>query len=451
MRSAPGPGRGAALRTLREFPRQPIDFCRRLFEKFGDIVQFWIGPARMFMINRPDYLEHVLLENHRNYVKGPNYDAFRPVVGNGLLTSEGEFWRRQRRLANPIFRHDRIRGFVPMFAEQANGLLAGWEAHARSGEPLDVAREMMRLTFGVVGRALFSANLEKDAAEVGAAITVALAEASRRADDMIPIPLWLPTQSNRRYRQALQTLDAYVYGMIEHRRKPGERPFDLLTALIEAVDDDTNERMTDQQLRDEVTTFLLAGHETTAVALTWTLYLLAEHPEVEEKVRAECSTVVGDRLPTSEDLERLPYTRMVFQEAMRLYPPFPFIARAATGRDEIGGCPVPANSVILMSQLLMHRHAGFWEQPDDFRPERFAPEAVRERPHLAYYPFGGGQRMCIGADFATLEALVFLSLVTQQYSFKRATTAPVELQEQVTLRPRGGLPLKLSRVAPDTP
>lgn len=224
-----------------------------------------------------------------------------------------------------------------------------------------------------------------------------------------------------------------------------ERPFDLLTMLVEAVDDETNESMTDPQLRDEVMTFMLAGHETTALALTWTWYLLAEHPETAEKVRIECREVVGNRLPEMQDLEQLSYTRMVFQEAMRLYPPLPFIARSALKADQLSGYDIPQNATVLMSQFLTHRHPAFWENPERFNPERFTPEAMHQRPHLCYFPFGGGQRMCIGADFATMEALLFLCLAIQRYQLERVSAEPVELLEQVTLRPKGGLPMRITK------
>jgi cytochrome P450 len=438
---APGPGISAMPHTLEEFPRSPIAFCTDLFKEYGDIVRFRIGPYLVHLIANPDFIQHVLQDNNDNYVKGRSYVAFEPIIGNGLLTSEGEFWRRQRRLANPSFHRDKLNGFVSMFAEQAGSMLDEWEACARNQEVIDVSKEMMRLTFGVVGRALFSLDLEKDAREVGDAITVALAEASRRADLMIPMPLWLPTQSNQQYAQARQTLDAFVADLIRERRKMKDRPFDLLTLLIEAVDDDTQERMTDQQLRDEVMTFLLAGHETTAVSLTWTWYVLSEHPEAEDKVRAECRQIIGEASPEIESLSRLVYTKMVFDEALRLYPPFPFIARNALEPDQIGGYEIPANSMVLLSQYLMHHHPGYWDDPDVFRPERFTPQAIHDRPHMSYFPFGGGQRMCIGADFATMEALTFLSLAIQRYHLKRASRQPVELLERVTLRPKGGMPM----------
>jgi cytochrome P450 len=409
-------------------------------------VRFWIGPYRIILLANPQGIEHVLLDNHTNYTKGRMYDAFKPIIGNGLLTSEGDFWRRQRRLANPSFRHDKIHQFVPMFAEQAHALLEEWERYADRQEPVDISKEMMRLTFGVVGRALFSTDLERDAGEVGKAITIALAEASRRADEMIPLPLWLPTQSNRRYRSALQTLNDYVFHLIQERRQTKNRPFDLLTMLIEAVDDETSESMSDAQLRDEVMTFLLAGHETTAIALTWTWYLLAEHPEANEKVRAECQEAVGSKNPQYQDLERLIYTRMVFHEAMRLYPPFPFIARKALKADRICGYEVPPGTTILISQFLTHRNPKVWEHPERFEPERFTPKAMHARPPACYLPFGEGQRMCIGEGFATLEALAFFGLAMQRYRLERASSEPVELKEQVTLRPKGGMPMRIKKV-----
>lgn len=442
-KKAPGPGIGAIPRTLKDFPRNPIKFSQGLWQKYGDIVRFWIGPFLVHLISGPEEIKHVLQDNNQNYSKGRVYDAFKPVIGNGLLTSEGDFWRRQRRLANPSFRHDKIRGFVSMFAEQSQALLEEWETYARTGQTIDIAPQMMRLTFGIVGRALFSADLEKDAREVGEAITVALAEASRRADILIPIPLWLPIKSNWRYKRAIQTMDAYVFNLIQERRQSENRPFDLLTMLIEAVDDETNESMTDRQLRDEVITFMLAGHETTAVALTWTLYLLAEHPEAAEKVRAECRRVVGDKPPDFEALKQLHHTRMVFEESLRLYPPLPFIARSALKADTLGGYPIRQNALIMLSQFLTHHHPTLWENPDDFQPERFTPEAGHNRSPMAYFPFSRGQRMCIGADFATTEALVFLSMALQKYRVERVSTAPVELLEQVTLRPKGGMPVRI--------
>lgn len=445
QKQAPGLGIGTIPRTLREFPRNPIGFCQELAHKYGDVVRFWIGPYLVYLITNPDDVKHILQDNNRNYVKGRIYDAFKPFIGNGLLTSEGDFWRRQRRLANPSFRHDKIHNFVSMFAVQSEILLKEWEIHAQKQENIDVSEEMMRLTFGIVGRALFSTNLESDAREVGEAITVALGEASKRADMMIPLPLWLPTPSNRRYQTALQTLNNYVLNLIQERRQTTERPFDLLTMLIEAVDAETNESMTDAQLRDEVMTFMLAGHETTALALTWTWYLLAEHPETADQVCVECRDAVGDRVPKVQDLEHLTFTKMVFQEAMRLYPPLPFIARSALQADQLGGYDIPQNATILMSQFLTHRHPALWNDPNHFNPDRFTPELMHKHPPQSYFPFSSGQRMCIGADFATTEAMVFLCMAVQKYRLERVSTESVELLEQVTLRPQGGLPMRLTK------
>ena len=313
----------------------------------------------------------------------------------------------------------------------------------KNQQTIDISKEMMRLTLGVVGRALFSTNLERDAREVGEAFTVALAESSKRADRMIPMPLWLPTASNLHYKEALQILDTFVFNLIQERRRATNRPFDLLTMLIESVDEETKEGMTDAEIRDEVMTFMLAGHETTALALTWTWYLLAEHTEAAEKVRKECHEAIGDRLPEVQDLDKLQFTKMVFQELMRLYPPIPFIARNTIETDRLGGYEIPKNTTILISQFLTHRHPRYWEDPDRFNLERFTPEAVRERHPLCYFPFSSGQRMCIGADFATTEALVFLGMAVQKYKLERVSTGPVELLEQVTLRPKGGILMRI--------
>jgi cytochrome P450 len=442
--AVPGPGIGAIPRTLRDFPSNPIQYCSDLFRQYGDFVRFRVGPYAVYMLVHPDFVKHVLQDNNRNYSKGKFYDAFKPVVGDGLLTSEGDTWRHQRRIANPSFQHAHIHGFVSMFAQQSRSLLEQWATPAHDQTPIDLPREMMRLTFGVVGQALFSMDLEKEAREVGNAITVALAESSRRADMLMGLPLWLPTASNARYKKALQTLNTSVFQIIQERRAMRDRPVDLLTMLIEAVDEETGDSMSDQELRDEVMTFMLAGHETTANALTWTWFLLSEHPDAEHRVRAECRQVVGERLPTFADLEHLTYTKMVFQESMRLYPPIPFIARTALQSDQIGGYTIPSNSAVLLSQYLTHRHPAFWDHPETFDPERFTPAAIEKRPELCYFPFSRGQRMCIGEDFATLEAQVFLCMAVQKYSLHRVSTEPVELLEQVTLRPKGGMLMRVT-------
>ena len=296
----------------------PSNIAPTLSTNLAILFGFQLGPFRVYLIAHPDYIRHVLQDNNKNYSKGRFYDGFKPVIGDGLLTAEGDAWRHHRRLANPSFRHSHIRGFVPMFAAQSWNLLEQWETHIIDEElHWTCPREMMRLTFGVVGQALFSMDLETEAREVGDFITIALAESSKRADMLVGIPLWLPTASNRRYRQALQVLNTSVLKIIQQRRKMSTHP-DLLTMLIEAADEETGEGLTDPELRDEVMTFMLAGHETTANALTWTWYLLSEHPDAEAKVRAECRQVVGDRLPTFEDLDHLTYTKMVFQESLHL-------------------------------------------------------------------------------------------------------------------------------------
>jgi cytochrome P450 len=428
------------------FPRTPVTIARNFVQKYGDVVRFRIGPYVVHLLAHPDYVKHVLHDNQKNYTKGKLVDRIKPVMGNGLVTSDGDLWRRQRRLANPSFSRQRLCSFVRLFAERTQKLLEEWEKCAARDEARDVEKEMKRLTFGILGQVLFSTEMERDAREVGDAVEVALSEMGKRAASVMPLPLWIPTPWNRRLRKAVRTLDAFVFDLIEKRKKSADRPSDLLTDFLEAVDDESNQTMTDRQLRDEMVTFVMDGYESTSLALTWTLYLLSQHAEAADKVREECNRVVGDRLPEVDDVALLVYTKMVFEEAMRLYPPVAFMARGSLAPDEIAGYRIPQNSIVLMSQCLTHRHPEFWEDPDQFNPDRFAPEATKHRHHQSFFPFGSGQRKCIGAPMSMLEAPIILCMIAQRFRLKRFSDRPLEVMEQLTLRPKGGLPMRFERV-----
>jgi cytochrome P450 len=410
--------------------------------KLGDVVRIQIGFWSIYFFSHPDHIKHILQDNSQNYSKGEVAEFFKPLIGEGLATSEGALWRRQRRLAQPAFHRQRLATFAAIMTDCTVSMLERWRTHTENGQPLDVAAEMARVTFDIVGRTLFSTDISSRADEVRRALTTAREHIIRQAN--FPLSLAkLPTRRNRRFWQAIHVLDQVVYSIIAERRRERKNTGDLLSMLLLARDEETGEAMSDKHLRDEVITFLLAGHETTAIALTWTWYLLSMHPEVERKLRAELAEVLGGRTPTAKDLPNLKYTRMVIEEALRLYPPGWIMSRNAIGDDEIGGYHIPAKATVVMSQYVTHRHPAFWENPEGFNPERFTPECSAGRPRYAYFPFAGGPRQCIGNEFALMEAQLVVATVAQQYRLHLVPGHPVEPNPVLILRPRDGLMMTL--------
>jgi cytochrome P450 len=435
---APGPRGGLFFGSLFEAQRDPLEFFQRMIGEHGDYVGVRFGPFRYLIVNDPDSVRHVLVDNHRNYKKSRNYQGLKLVLGEGLVTSEGDFWRRQRRLAQPAFHKERLAGFARTMVSDAAAMLERWRAVPAGGQ-FDVHSEMMRLTLRIVTRTLFSTDSEADADAVGRAMTVAIDHVNEYADAIIRIPPWVPTPKNLRFRRARRTLDALVLRIIDERRKATEKPNDLLSMLMSAQDEETREQMTDRQLRDEVMTLVAAGHETTANALTWAFYLLSQHPHVAERLRGEVESVLAGRRPSIEDLPRLGYTRAVLEETMRLYPPAWIIEREATADDNLGGYRVRRGSVVAMSPFTIHRNPRYWDNPNQFDPDRFSAARATARPKYAYLPFGGGPRLCIGNAFAMMEAQIILAMVASEWSLALAPGFTVELDPSVTLRPRSGL------------
>jgi cytochrome P450 len=436
--NAPGPRGGYFFGSLFEAQRDPIAFFQRMIAEHGDYVAVRFGPIRYFILNDPEGVRQVLVDNQRNYKKSPSYQALKLVLGEGLVTSEGDFWRRQRRLAQPAFHKERLAAFVKTMVADTTSMLDRWRA-AGAVPPFDVHREMMRLTLRIVTRTLFSTDSDAEADEVGHAMSVAIEHVNERADALIPIPTWLPTPKNLRFGRALRTLDALVLRIIDERRKAAEKPNDLLTMLMSAQDEETREQMTDRQLRDEVMTLVAAGHETTANLLTWTFYLLAQHPEAASRLKSEVASVLGGRAPSLEDLPRLSFTRSVLDESLRLYPPAWVLERQALAEDRLGGYRVRPSVVIAISPFIMHRHARYWDRPNEFDPDRFSAARAGARPKYAYLPFGGGPRLCIGNAFAMMEAQIILAMIAAEWSLDLAPGFQVELDPSVTLRPKRGL------------
>jgi cytochrome P450 len=425
-----------------------LGLLMRARETCGDIAALHFGPMHGHLLSHPTHIRHVLQDNHRNYTKQTRgYEKMRALLGAGLLTSEGDFWRQQRRLIQPPFHRQHLAAFADTMAQETLRQTERWDLAARSGETVDLAADMMALTLRIVGRTLLSADLSGDSAAVGQAMDVVLHELNRRIQSPWGFLEALPLPRNRRYAEAIATLDAVVARVIAARRTAsGEPPADLLTLLLGVRDADTGEGMSDRQLRDEVLTLFLAGHETTANALAWAFHLLAQHPEIAERVRREADAAYGQRTPGFADVMRLPYTRQVVQESMRLYPPAWLIARSPIQDDRVGGYTLPAGSLVLMSAFVTQRHPDLWPEPMRFDPERFAPGRAPEAKDFAYFPFGGGPRVCIGQSFALTEAVIGLSMLVQRYDFAHANpAAEVGLEPLITLRPKGGLPMKIAR------
>ena len=389
-----------------------------------------------FLVIKPEYIEHVLLTNQKNYGKSHFLRrALGPLLGDGLLISEGEFWRRQRRIAAPAFHNKRIAGFVATMAECTEATLARWRG---MNEPCDVAAERMGLTLDIIARTMFSKDVRGEVETVRRLTDVVVALPPNMLD-LLGFPEWLPRRQPPAYRRVIAEFDAMVARLLTERRADGIDRGDLLSMLLAARDPETGEGMSDKQLRDEILTIFLAGHETTANALTWTWYLLARHPEAEARLHDELDRVLGGRPPSFADLAELKWTRMVLEEAMRLYPPAHTISRTALGEDRIGGVRVPRGASITISIYVTHRSPNIWPEPERFDPERFAPAAVAARHRFAYLPFGGGPRICIGSSFAMAEAQVIVAAIAQRYRVRLAPGHVVEPIGLVTLRAKNGV------------
>ncbi|MEZ4300242.1 MAG: cytochrome P450 [Polyangiaceae bacterium] len=440
-RKAPMPPGSKLVGHLPEIRRDQLGFFLRAREACGDVARFRFIVLPVHLLSHPDHVRRVLVDEHRNYDKQTKgFNVLRLVLGNGLLTAEGDFWRRQRRIAQPAFHKERIAAFGERMVRATEDTARAWTDLAKSGATMDVASEMMRLTLRIAGETLLSTDVTGDAASVGRAVSLMLGEANTRILQPIEIPLQIPTPQNRKVSAALETLNSVVRRMIEERRRmTGERPNDLLTMLMEARDEETGEGMTDQQLRDEVLTIFLAGHETTANALAWTFYLLSLHPVAARRMRAELSDVLGGRLPEVSDVNKLTYTTAVLKESMRLYPPAWIIGRRAVADDVIDGFEIPADSIVFASPWVTHRHPAFWVNPEGFDPERFLPERAAEIHRHAYFPFGAGPRICIGQGFAMIEAVLLLATLAQRFRLDLVPGHPVIPQPSITLRPRHGI------------
>jgi cytochrome P450 len=440
---APGPRGELLVGNLRAFRRDVIGLMLRSAREYGDVVRFHLGPFVVHLLNHPDHVEHVLQSRASNYDKATRSSAkIRAISGDSLLTSNGELWKRQRRLMQPSFHRKHIAGMAAEMIAFTDAMLQRWRPHLANGEALDIAAEMMRLTYSIVGKTLLGADVGSDAVTIENAMETMLTHTYRRWGNIVDVPAFIPTPSNVRFRRALRAVDQIVYRIIAEHRADISTSSNLLSILLQARDEQTGDGLSDSELRNETITFLLAGHETTANALAWTFYLLSQNPEVERQLRAELSAVLGRRPPTIDDLPHLTFTTMVIQEAMRLYPPIWAIERRAIAADVIGGFHIPADSSVVISPYVLHRNENFWPDAERFDPTRFT-----SRPR-AYIPFGSGPRFCIGNEFAMMETRLIVPMVMQACHLELVGGRAVELQPSITLRPKNGLHM---RVCPGPP
>ncbi len=441
----PGPRGHWLLGMLPEFRRDLLAMYHGAARQYGDVVRIRFLNVDTFALSHPDLFKHVLQDNNRNYQRNAFFNSIvKATLGLNLFTADGDDWLSRRRLMQPAFHRQRIAAFGPLITDCVEATLRRWE-RLPDGARLEVDHEMMALTLQVAGRALFSVDLASEASQLGDAFTHMSEYVNYRFNAPFAPPFWMPTPRNTLTRRAVATVDQAIYALIAERRRSGAERDDLLGLLMAARDADTGAAMTDQELRNEIGTFMFAGHETTAVTLTWAFYLLSQNPDAERRLHAELAEVLAGRAPTFEDLPRLAFTRRVVEETLRLYPPAWGIARQAIDAVELGGYRLPPAAGLTLLVMNVHRDPRFWDAPEQFDPDRFLPERSEGRPHFAYLPFGGGPRLCIGNQFALTEAQLVLATLAQRYTLRLVPGHPVRPNPIFVLRTSHGLPMTLTR------
>lgn len=434
----PGPKNLPIVGNLYAFRSDPLGFLTAAARKYGDLVYFRVARQHMYLVNHPDYVREILVANQGNFIKSRALQRAKVLLGEGLLTSEGKHHLRQRRLVQPAFHRERLAAYASAMSECSVRWRESWQA----GSKLDIATEMPHFTLSIVAKTLFNADLQSEASEIGDAMTTVLQMFRLLLMPFSEYMEKLPLPYVRRFENARARLDATIYGLVRERRKNGQDTGDLLSMLLFAQDEEKSgegDRMTDEQVRDEALTLFLAGHETTANALTWTWYLLSQHPEVERRLHAEIDSVLQGRAPELTDVPELRYAEMILAEALRLYPPAWAIGRMATGPFSLGGVEVPARSICILSPYLVQRDPRWFPDAERFDPERWTPDARDSRPKFSYFPFGGGARVCIGERFAWMEGVIVMAAIAQKWRLRLAPDQTVEPLPLITLRVKNGL------------
>jgi cytochrome P450 len=437
-RVPPGPPRSAALGQLMVMARDRLGMMSSAAARYGDAARLPVGPKQLYFFNHPDYARHVLADNAANYHKGIGLVHARRALGDGLLTSEGELWRKQRKVIQPAFQNRRLTQYTGVVAEEAAALVDRLRANQGRG-PINVLSEMTKLTLGVLGRTLLNADLSAFGS-VGHSFEAVQDQAMFELASLNAVPTWIPLPKQLRFRRARRDLQGVVDQLVAERGSNVDGD-DVLSRLIVSTREEPDPAVARQRLRDELVTLLLAGHETTASTLGWTFYLADKHPEVWQRLHEEAVSALGDRLPTFEDLNNLRYTSMVIEEAMRLYPPVWILTRQSLAEDEVGGYHVPAGVDVLICPYTMHRNPQFWEDPERFDPERFNPDQSKARPRYAYLPFGAGPRFCVGNHLGMMEAALVVAMVCRDLRLVKQPGYRVVAEPMLSLRIRGGLPM----------
>jgi cytochrome P450 len=433
------------LGNLGALQRNPLHLFKEVAQ-LDTVARFRVGPQWAYILSHPRPIKHVLQDNNRNYIKDPlSMNLVKLFTSENLFTAEGDFWLRQRRIMQPAFHHQQLASFGQIISDCTQEMIQRWRRAAADDLPLRIDREMMQVTLKIVGLTLFSTDLTDQSSELGHAFATSNAYFIYRALNPLTLPIGFPTRRNRAAQNAAKTIQRTMLAIIQARRESPARHDDLLTLLMETPDKETGEVMSDEQLRRELTSMIFAGHETTANTLTWACYLLSQHAAVAEKLFAEVNSGLVSCPPTTADLPNLTYTRQIIDETLRLYPPAWGFGRQAIAADTIDGYRIPAKSNVIISPYVMHHHPHWWDEPARFEPERFEPGQTSERPRFAYLPFGGGPRLCIGQQFALMEATLILAAVAQQIQLHLLPGYSVQMEPLLTLGIKGGLPMKISQ------
>lgn len=442
---APGPQGQFLFGSIRDFQRDPLGFIQRLANEYGPVARFHLANVAFNLISHPDGIQQVLQGNNHNYIKGEFFDPVRQVAGDGLFASEGAHWLRQRRLMQPAFHRQRIAGFAQIMVRQTEGMLERWEKLVGSGKPIDISYEFTELTMRIIAEAMFSSQLAEDVHRISESLTYLLADIDFRFQVPIYPKIGFPTLRNLRAQKELDTVNEVLYRFIRERRQNDGQHDDLLQMLMEARDEETGEAMSDQDLRDELITMFVAGHETTAILLTWLFHTLSSEPEWEDRLVDEVTSALHGRQPGFEDLSNFPTLRMAIDETLRLYPPVWITNRNAVQDDVICGYRIQAGEVAGIAPYVTHRLPEYWPDPERFDPLRFSPEIAATRSRFAYLPFGGGPRQCIGNYFALVEAQLIFATLVPRFRLVAASEYPVKLAPTATLRPKDGLWMKIEK------
>lgn len=444
IKRPPGPPHRMPGGNLLAYRRDPLNFLMQNARDYGDLITLKFAKWYLYQINHPDLIQQVLVKQASSFHKSIIYKkTLSEYLGNGLLISDGDYWRRQRRLAQPAFHTQRIHTYADIMVSYAQRMVDSWQP----GETRNIADDMMKLTLYIVAKTLFDTDVSGDSDRVGEALEVLLHSVIEQSQIMLRLPEWVPTPARRRKRWSIDTLHQVVMSIIQQRRADPVDHGDLLSMLM-LSEDDSGERMSDAEVRDEALTIFLAGHETTANALTWTVYLLSQHPAIESKLVAELESVLQGRTPSLEDVPNLRYTEQVIKESMRLYPPAWSMGRQTIEPVELGGYTIPPRHSVIIIPYVTHRDPRFFPDPDRFDPDRFLPENEKAMHRYAYLPFGGGPRICIGNGFALMEAKLILATVLQRYRLPLIPSHPVEPEALVTLRPRHGMSMQIQSRQP---